>query len=485
MFNFIKNIIKMAKNKKATRTLADVKVKEATVKPVEDKVNKPVVEKTEVKKEELAAPQSKEPVAEVTIPKKEEAKTKPTEKEEVKIDPPKKEEPKPQLKKESTKKETPKKETPKVEVVDAEEITEPTNKENISYFANKVANGERIDGNHQVDFLTLIHKEYISNPDAPKVLKEGYKKFFDSQSAMILLFQREQIKADCKELGFNVPDDALPIVMNVFEESFGVKLRALPKINAKDTQTTIEFKDVPADVEKAVKDDIAAVNNQETATEESPDDKKWAQIRKVLAEISKDSKTLPLSNAIETYKSLFNVEETPDVALFNIIKHYSTEEPTILRVLSSIAFNSAVSNGTPLLPHFMFKKWFNNNDKYNDSIICNIMNTLIKNQIQLRIRENFSAHKSGATDVTKFNYNPGVVAVNCTDEAIAKEIIAKNENIEKPYSLDNNIKVRIKGDKVFAGIKGFTGIDDLDSLSKTIVDVANLYNSNPIKEETI
>ena len=105
MFNFIKNIIKMAKNKKATKTLADVKVKEATVKPVEDKVNKPVVEKTEVKKEELAAPQSKEPVAEVTIPKKEEAKTKPTEKEEVKIDPPKKEEPKPQLKKESTKKE--------------------------------------------------------------------------------------------------------------------------------------------------------------------------------------------------------------------------------------------------------------------------------------------------------------------------------------------------------------------------------------------
>src|SRR5574344_1491498 len=122
MFNFIKNIIKMAKNKKATKTLADVKVKEATVKPVEDKVNKPVVEKTEVKKEELAAPQSKEPVAEVTIPKKE---------------------------------------APKVEVVDAEEITEPTNKENISYFANKVANGERIDGNHQVDFLTLIHKEYI------------------------------------------------------------------------------------------------------------------------------------------------------------------------------------------------------------------------------------------------------------------------------------------------------------------------------------
>ena len=42
-----------------------------------------------------------------------------------------------------------------------------------------------------------------------------------------------------------------------------------------------------------------------------------------------------------------------------------------------------------------------------------------------------------------------------------------------------------KSNKKQEEIKEFTGIDDLDSLSKTIIDVANLYNSNPIKEETI
>ena len=501
--NFLKNIIKMSKKKrglfkqneqKDKNDVIDTSKKEKEVikitKDIEKEITKeeikdsPKVENDKedtVKKEKQVVDQKTQPksevkketnegtVMEITNDTKIEPETKP--KVEIKTDP--------KVETKTPKKDEPKKQHPKIEVLEPEQVTQIPPKMDLNYYANKIKQGERIDPNHQVEFLGLIHKEYVTNPSAPGILKESYKHFFDAQAAMLLLYQSQQTSEDCKLLGFNVPDESLPFVVSVFKETFGVTVKELPNKKKEDTQTSLVFETIPKGLKDSMKKDLEALKSEKVeVTVLSEDDKKWLQIRKVLAVMS-ESKALPLINAIELYKNLFNSNKEADEVLVEMINHFIDSEPAVLRVLSSIAYNCTVGNETTLLTHFMFKKWLDN--KYTDKTISKIICILIDNNIHIyRLENSGLCYKNkGGTSVSKYEYEPGIIAINYTKQ-VAPIVINQTKDITE-LKTTQNTSLRIKGSNLYAGIKGFTGIDNNKELNTLITQVSELY-PNDLKE---
>ena len=146
------------------------------------------------------------------------------------------------------------------EVVDPkeEEKKEEDKVPSISAGLNKIANGDRIDHNHAIDLMKMVHTEYVGNPDTPEHLRSAMKTQFDAMTLVELMFYNSQLANDFQQLGVKVKESMFIEMEKVAREVFGISLKGLPDPK-NDKQMIINFDEsMPKDLKETVAKDQKA-----------------------------------------------------------------------------------------------------------------------------------------------------------------------------------------------------------------------------------
>lgn len=363
----------MSKSKKTTKkeekkTPASTK-KEKTVKvaaqteeqkttEVEDK-NKDIPEAEVI--EEVKNPEPEPQPESTPKPKSEE---KPAEKK------PKSEKPKAEKK--------PKVETPEVEEVkNPEEETGPS----LGQRLRALKNGDRIDANHTVDLMGLVHKQYISNPDAPTELKATMSKQFDVMAFLTLAQYNAQVEDDFQTLGIQVSKEQFAQIENVARTCLGIPMKALPGKDPK--QLLIDFSgSLPKDVKAEAKKDAEVVNRPIPEPDPNlPEKDKLDVLRAIYNRKNDGGVGANLLNAIEWGRKAFAYKDdmSDPAVLGNLLK--KEEGGTMIHCLRGMITGRLNNEHSILGAHCLLKKWI---PKCTDAQVSDLMKVLASYTIENR-----------------------------------------------------------------------------------------------------
>lgn len=114
--------------------------------------------------------------------------------------------------------------------------------------------GDRIDKNHAIEFMGILHKEYLANPETPEEVKKNLKKQFDVMTAVTLVNYFTQLEGDFQSMGIRINSNMREQAEAVLGDYLGIKVKY---IQAEDNskQLVLEFKEVPEEVRKNAKED--------------------------------------------------------------------------------------------------------------------------------------------------------------------------------------------------------------------------------------
>lgn len=250
----------MGKSKKAKETLADKKKKEVKETVVEEKTQKAPEAPTTT-----ASPKPTEEPAKVEEPMVTE----------VKAEEKPKEEPAKELKTdEKTKIASTSKKVDMTKKVDLNkkknevltpEVVEPDSKvpakATLNTTVGAIVSGsdpkDRIDKNHAIDLMTMIHQEYVTNPSATGKIAQAAKRQFDVMSAVALTQYFTQLEADFQSMGVRIKPQMRQQAEEVLNQYLGITTTVT---QLEDGQLLLEFQEVPDDLRKAVKADKKVEN---------------------------------------------------------------------------------------------------------------------------------------------------------------------------------------------------------------------------------
>lgn len=143
------------------------------------------------------------------------------------------------------------------------EVVEPKKEEkkeetmSISKGLSKIAEGDRLDHNHAVDLMKMIHTEYVGNPATPPELGKAMKHQFDAMAMVELMYYNAQVESDMQQLGVTINKEHFEEVERLAKNLFGMSLKALPS-KANSNQLTINFSEsVPQEAKDVAKKDVA------------------------------------------------------------------------------------------------------------------------------------------------------------------------------------------------------------------------------------
>lgn len=347
----------MAKKSKASAkaTLADKKKNEkkaaeqAAAVEVTATTEKETAEKAESEKSEAPAPKPEETKAEKSKSKAKEEKPK----EEPKVEKSKTDEKPPKA---------PKKNEDVIIPEVVEQKPEETKKEEVDPVPAlgkslaKMNVGERIDANHAIDLMKLVHTEYVANPATSTDVARAMKKQFDVMALMSLLQYNAQVEADFKTLGVKVNNSMFVQMEKVARETLGITLKGLPCVED-PAQKVIDFSNsVPAEVKEEVKKDIKAMEKPiPEADPKLPDPEKLMALRAIFAR--KDGIGQNLMTGIEWARKAFSFEEGEKkaVVLANILQKGASG--ILLTCLTSMIHGNLMTNHSILGAHALMKRW--------------------------------------------------------------------------------------------------------------------------------
>ena len=176
------------------------------------------------------------------------------------------------------------------------EVVEPEKKKedetpvpSISAGLNKLANGDRLDHNHAVDLMKMIHGEYVTNPATTPELGRAMKKQFDAMAMVELMFYNAQLENDLQQLGVKVNKEQFVQMEQLARNMFGIGLKALPTNDP--NQLTINFSEsVTPEIKEQVKKDLKAKNEVPEIPEPDvnmPKDMKLKTLRAIFSQTGK------------------------------------------------------------------------------------------------------------------------------------------------------------------------------------------------------
>lgn len=402
---------------------------------------------------------------------------------------PSKEETKKETKKEEKKPEPKKKKEKKEEVIIPEVVKEEPNspavieRTTLTKGLTAMANHERMDENHQVEFLSLMHKAYLDNPDSEisPERKAAYKEVFDGGMCQLTLLYAAQLEAEGKAIlkGVNVTKEVFPLAKKQFCDMYGVEVKALP--SADKNQLIIDFKEVPEEVKKAAAADAKAIKTTEIpeANTELSEEEKLNAIRNILSRSNASHGVVPcrmatnVKDAIDWARKAFDIKsEEPQVTLAALYQKFNDTKTLCLTGFMRKAWGSTTVNRNPFITHALLEKDFAG--LYDAKQVAELAKVMISAHAESGVTEG----KDFASIIKTIN----IINSGMNDKTI-KSIVKKEEII--PFAVEGLVDDKknngIPGAKVYstlANLYGFASLGDSDKqLKNKLSEISKLYQS--------
>lgn len=217
--------------------------------------------------------------------------------------------------------------------------------------------GDRIDKNHAIEFMGILHKEYLDNPETPEDVKKNLKKQFDVMTAVTLVNYFTQLEGDFQSMGIRINSDMREQAEAVLGDYLGIKVKY---IQAEDNskQLVLGFKEVPEEVRKNAKEDkkVAKLDIPE-ADPKMSDPEKLKVLRSIFAQQGAGGIGSNLLSGIEWGRRAFSfsMEEKKSVVFANIINKGA--DATLLAAIKGMVRGKMSSEHSILGAHALLKSW--------------------------------------------------------------------------------------------------------------------------------
>lgn len=335
----------------------------------------------------------------------------------------------------------------------------------------KLANHERIDENHQVDFLNLMYRAYLDNPNAtiPEEHKAAMREVFDGGMLQLSLILAAQLEEEGKTLaGIEVQKEMYPAIKKLFLERYGVETKALPS-KTNDSQLVIDFTEVPAEVKKAAKADAQALKKPEIPEPDpalSEEDKLDA-IRGILSRSNASEGTVVpcrmatnVKDAIDWARQAFSItSEDPQVTLATMYQKFNDAKTLCLTGFMRKTWGSTTVNRNPFITHALVRKDFEG--MYDEKQVAELVKVMMAAHIE-------AENPKDGTDILNS-------IISGMDDKVIKKILNKEELI--PLAIkgltDNKKNNGVPGAKVYATIANMYGFTGLGNEAKLMKDKLN------------
>lgn len=335
----------------------------------------------------------------------------------------------------------------------------------------KLANHERIDENHQVDFLNLMYRAYLDNPNAtiPEEHKAAMREVFDGGMLQLSLILAAQLEEEGKTLaGIEVQKEMYPAIKKLFLERYGVETKALPS-KTNDNQLVIDFTEVPAEVKKAAKADAQALKKPEIPEPDpalSEEDKLDA-IRGILSRSNASEGTVVpcrmatnVKDAIDWARQAFSItSEDPQVTLATMYQKFNDAKTLCLTGFMRKTWGSTTVNRNPFITHALVRKDFEG--MYDEKQVAELVKVMMAAHVE-------AENTKDGTDVLNS-------IISGMDDKMIKKILNKEELI--PLAIkgltDDKRNNGVPGAKVYATIANMYGFTGLGNEAKLMKDKLN------------
>lgn len=335
----------------------------------------------------------------------------------------------------------------------------------------KLANHERIDENHQVDFLNLMYRAYLDNPNAtiPEEHKAAMREVFDGGMLQLSLILAAQLEEEGKTLaGIEIQKEMYPAIKKLFLERYGVETKALPS-KTNDNQLVIDFTEVPAEVKKAAKADAQALKKPEIPEPDpalSEEDKLDA-IRGILSRSNASEGTVVpcrmatnVKDAIDWARQAFSItSEDPQVTLATMYQKFNDAKTLCLTGFMRKTWGSTTVNRNPFITHALVRKDFEG--MYDEKQVAELVKVMMAAHVE-------AENTKDGTDVLNS-------IISGMDDKMIKKILNKEELI--PLAIkgltDDKRNNGVPGAKVYATIANMYGFTGLGNEAKLMKDKLN------------
>lgn len=331
------------------------------------------------------------------------------------------------------------------EAVEPELVRKPEMKEeptSISNGLNKIADGDRMDRNHAVDLMKMIHAEYVTNPATPTELGKAMKRQFDAMALVELMYYNAQVESDMQQLGIKINKEQFEEIEKLAKDVFGMKLKALPA-GKNDKQLTINFsQSVPEEAREIAKKDVEA--QKETVPDPDPklpNEIKLKSLRTIFSHVGGGIGN-NLKKGIDWGRIAFGFkpEEKKAVTLANILK--DEFKTTLTNGLIGMISGKLNEDHSIIGAHALLHSWL---PDYSDEEIAAIIQVCLSSKIE-NAGKNFERWQSSKKELLgggkPYSIENCLVLVNREikagfDEKVLGGILGKEEQVVIKY--DDNV----------------------------------------------
>lgn len=273
------------------------------------------------------------------------------------------------------------------EVVEPEEKKkEETPVPSISAGLSKLAKGDRLDHNHSVDLMKMVHEAYVGNPATPPQLAKAMKHQFDAMALVELMFYNAQLEADFQQLGVKVNQAQFTQMEQLARDMFGITLKGLPAPED-PKQMIINFPEsIPQEIKTTVKEDLKAKSKMPEIPEpdpKMPEDQKVTAMRAIMAVTGKGIGN-NIDSLVEWARKAYSFdakERKATVLAFILQKDFKT---TLTNCMKGLVYGKLNKCHSVLPAHALLHNWL---PRYTDEEISEIVRVSLAYKEESAVKE--------------------------------------------------------------------------------------------------
>ena len=273
------------------------------------------------------------------------------------------------------------------EVVEPEEKKkEETPVPSISAGLSKLAKGDRLDHNHSVDLMKMVHEAYVENPATPPQLAKAMKQQFDAMALVELMFYNAQLESDFQQLGVKVNQAQFTQMEQLARDMFGITLKGLPAPED-PKQMIINFPEsIPQNLKEVVKSDLKAKEKMPEIPEPDPNmpEEKKQEVLKAIMVPQKKGIGYNIATLIEWARKAYNFDEKEKKATILASVLQKSSRSILTECLKGMPYGKLHSHHSILPAHALLHKWI---PTYTDEEISEIIRVSLAYKEELAVAD--------------------------------------------------------------------------------------------------